>query len=258
MIGRLKEAAVRMDKTEAANADTGVPRTITFRCPPELEAVLPRPIPALLGLPDWFKAMPQRAVSSLLQSEQMTVKRCPPVIDAMTHGFLMPLIADVKIENGEFSWERDVPAGALTNYSRSPIDFHDNNQVTGTPFFREDEFLIKFTNFWTFELPAGYSLLVTHPLNRVDLPFRSLSGLVDADRYIDNFINFPAQWIDHAFSGVLKKGTPVAQCIPVKRDIWTPEFKPIDGEAIARLQELSNAIVSEPGIYRHRFRAAKR
>ena len=127
--------------------DENKPQTVTFRCPPELAGVLPRPVPALLGLPDWFKAMPQKAFSSLLQAEQMTVKRCPPVIDAMTYGFLMPLIADLKVENGEFSWERDVPAGALTNYSRSPIDFHDNNQVVGTPFFKEDEFLIKFHEF---------------------------------------------------------------------------------------------------------------
>ena len=57
---------------------------------------------------------------------------------------------------------------------------------------------------------------------------------------------------------MLKKGTPVAQCIPLKRDVWNPEFKAIEGEAIARLQELSNALANEPGIYRRRFRAAKR
>jgi hypothetical protein len=44
--------------------------TITFRCPPELEPILPRPIPAVLGLPDWFKTMPQRAFSVALQAEQ--------------------------------------------------------------------------------------------------------------------------------------------------------------------------------------------
>ena len=30
--------------------------TLRFRCPPRLEKILPRPIPAVLGLPDWFKA----------------------------------------------------------------------------------------------------------------------------------------------------------------------------------------------------------
>jgi hypothetical protein len=78
-------------------------KTITFRCPPELEAILPRPLPAVLGLPEWFKTMPQRAFSTALQTEQMTVKKCPPFIDAMTYGFLMPLIADLRAENGTFT-----------------------------------------------------------------------------------------------------------------------------------------------------------
>jgi hypothetical protein len=233
-------------------------RTITYRCPPELAQVLPRPIPAVLGLPDWFKTMPQKAFSAVLQTEHMTVKKCPPFIDAMTCGFLMPLIADLQVENGTLSWDRDVPTGALMNYSRSPIDFHDNSQVTGTPFFEEDHFLIKFSNFWTFELPAGYSLLITHPFNRHDLPFVTLTGLVDADAYRDNFINFPARWHDREFNGVLPKGTPVAQCVPIRRDAWTAQFEVIDGDAVARLQELSRAVLQETGVYRRRFRAAKR
>jgi hypothetical protein len=232
--------------------------TITYRCPPELAQVLPRPIPAVLGLPDWFKAMPQKAFSSVLQTEQMTVKKCPPFIDAMTSGFLVPLIADLRVENGTFSWDRDVPSGALMNYSRSPIDFHDNSQLSGTPFFDEDRFVIKFTNFWTFEVPAGYSLLITHPFNRHDLPFVTLTGLVDADAYRDNFINFPAHWRDFEFTGVLPRGTPVAQCVPMRRDAWTARFECIDGEAVGRLQELSRAVLQETGVYRQRFRAPKR
>jgi hypothetical protein len=232
--------------------------TITYRCPPELAQVLPRPIPAVLGLPDWFKAMPQKAFSSVLQTEQMTVKKCPPFIDAMTSGFLVPLIADLRVENGTFSWDRDVPSGALMNYSRSPIDFHDNSQLSGTPFFDEDRFVIKFTNFWTFEVPAGYSLLITHPFNRHDLPFVTLTGLVDADAYRDNFINFPAHWRDFEFTGVLPRGTPVAQCVPMRRDAWTARFECIEGEAVGRLQELSRAVLQETGVYRQRFRAPKR
>jgi hypothetical protein len=238
--------------------DDDIDLPITFRCPPELESVLPRPIPAVQGLPDWFKAMPQKAYSTILQREELTVKKCPPFIDAMVYGFLIPLIADVRVENGTFTWDRDVPAGMLANYSRSPLDFHDNNQVTGTPFFEKDRFVVKFINFWTFELPPGYSLLITHPVNRRDLPFQTLTGLVDADRYRDNFVNFPAHWHDPDFNGVLPKGTPVAQCLPLKRDTWQAQFKVIEGEGAARLQDLTAAILKEQGIYRRQFRAPKR
>jgi hypothetical protein len=103
--------------------DQATQRSITFRCPPELEPILPRPIPAVLGLPDWFKALPQKAFSETLGDDLFTIKKCPPVIDAMTFGFLMPLACDLKVENGEFTWQRDLPAG-IAKYSRSPIDFH--------------------------------------------------------------------------------------------------------------------------------------
>jgi hypothetical protein len=208
---------------------------VVFRCPPELEGVLPRPSLALLGLPDWFKAMPASAFSSVMHTEQLTVKKCPP-----------------------FSWDFEMPGGAITSYSRSPLDFHDSAQVAGTPLFKDDTFVIKFNNFWTIESPPGYSLLVTHPVNRYDLPFVTLTGLIDTDLYKDNFINFPARWRDHSFRGVLPKGTPVAQCIPVKRELWSAQFETITGDAVARLQVTAGAVTSEQGVYRRQFRAPKR
>jgi len=109
-----------------------VPRmTVAFRCPAELESILPRPIPAVQGLPDWFKAMPQKAFSAIRQKELMTMKKCPPVIDAMAYGFLMPLTSDVKVENGEFSWNRDVPGAALpiSPIHRSPTTTAPRSQA---------------------------------------------------------------------------------------------------------------------------------
>jgi len=232
--------------------------SINFRCPPELEPILPRPMAAVLGLPGWFKELPPKAFSAALQEEQSTVKKCPPFIDAMTYGFLLPLTADLKVENGMFSWERDIPPGAFTSYPRSPIDFHDSNQVAGTPLYDDDRFILKFNNFWTIELPPGYSILITHPVNRHDLPFVTLTGLVDADRYRDNFIHFPARWCDPDFTGVLPKGTPVAQCLPLKRDRWSAQYGTITGEAATRLHEVAGSVAREQGFYRRQFRAAKR
>jgi hypothetical protein len=57
---------------------------------------------------------------------------------------------------------------------------------------------------------------------------------------------------------VLPKGTPVAQCLPVKRDLWTGQFAAIAGEAIEHLQDTTAAKPNDPGIYRRQFRAPKR
>jgi len=39
---------------------------------------------------------------------------------------------------------------------------------------------LEFNSFWTIELEPGWSLFATHPVNRDDLPFRLISGLVDS------------------------------------------------------------------------------
>jgi hypothetical protein len=232
--------------------------TLKFRCPPGLDTVLPRPIPAVLGLPDWFKNLPQKAFNPSMGEEGPTVKKCPPFIDAMTYGFLIPLAIDLEVQDGEFTWDFALPVGLVSEYSHSPIDFHDPSQAAGTPFFDDDRFIIKFNNFWTIEAPPGYSLLFTHPVNRSDLPFTTLTGLVDSDTFHDSPIHFPARWHDAGFNGVLPKGTPVAQCMPVKREIWNADFAELSGEGITRLIEAQEAMGSETGVYRRQFRAPKR
>jgi hypothetical protein len=228
--------------------------TLKFSCPVELEGKLPPPVPASLGLPDWLKAMPTKAFSSINLREEETVKRCPPVVDAMTTGFLLPLICDLKVENGAISWDHDLPAGGLLDYPRSPISFHDAGQVTGTPLFDTDRFVIKFHNLWTVEAPEGYAVYFTHPANRFDLPFTTLSGLVDCDSYTDTWIHFPAHWHDTSFEGVLPKGTPIAQCIPVKRDNWIVETSCFTADKTQAVQAFRNEMRGATGLYRRKLR----
>jgi hypothetical protein len=229
--------------------------TLTFRCPAELEGLIPAPVPAPLGLPDWLKTMPTQAFAALGQGDAPTVKRCPPFIDAMTSGFLLPLICDLRIEKGEFSWDNDLPPGGAVGFVRSPVSFHEPSQVMGTPLFDDDRFLIKFHNLWTIEAPEGFALFFTHPVNRFDLPFTTLSGLVDCDRYYENWIHFPAHWHDTSFSGVLPRGTPVAQCIPVKREKWAAKIEALSSEQAQRVQDMATEMNREQGVYRRRFRA---
>jgi len=231
------------------------PMTLKFRCPAELEGILPPPIPASLGLPTWLKAMPTQAFNAINMRDEDTIKRCHPFVDAMTCGFLIPLICDLRIENGEIVWDNEIPPGGSLDFPRSPVGFHDASQATGSPLFESDRYIIKFHNLWTIEAPEGYAVFFTHPVNRFDLPFTTLSGLVDCDRYRDNWIHFPAHWHDVNFKGVLPKGTPIAQCVPVKREDWVAQTASFTAEETQRLHELAKAIGQETGIYRRRFRA---
>jgi hypothetical protein len=228
---------------------------LKFRCTAELEGKLPAPIPATLGLPDWLKAMPTRAFNDINMRDEDTVKRCPPFVDAMTSGFLILLVCDLKVENGAMTWDNDLPLGGPLELPHSPIGFHDASQVAGSPLFESDRFIVKFHNWWTIEAPEGYSVFFTHPVNRFDLPFTTLSGLVDCDRYRDGFIHFPAHWHDLDFCGVLPKGTPIAQCVPVKRESWAVETGCLTADEVERAHDLKNRIKRESGVYRRQFRA---
>ncbi|NBC32564.1 MAG: hypothetical protein GVY13_07800 [Alphaproteobacteria bacterium] len=231
---------------------------IVFRCPPELEGLLPRPVPARRGLPDWLKRMAMTAADADLGFAVRTVKQCPPFVDAMAAGFLMPLAADIRVRDGTFAWDWDPPHGETGTYSRSPLGVHTNSQAAGTPLFDPAALIVKFMNFWTIELPEGWSLLCTHPVNRADLPFRTVTGLVDADTYGHGLIHFPAQWTDTAFEGVLPAGTPVAQCLPVPRQALDLSFETLTGDAANRFAETERAVARKPGAYKRRFRARKR
>ena len=231
------------------------PLTLTFRCPPELEGLAPPPVAASQGLPAWPKTMPAQAFNPLVGADDDTVKRCPPFVDAMTAGFLIPLICDVRVERGEFTWDLDLPPARGVSFPRSPLAIHDASQVTGTPLFEDDRLLIKFQNLWTIEAPPGYALLFTHPFNRLDLPFTTLTGVVDCDSYKDAWIHFPAHWHDAEFSGVLPKGTPVAQCIPIRRESWSLQTATFTDEQAQRTHDLAGEMARERGVYRKRFRA---
>jgi hypothetical protein len=238
--------------------DQATQMTLTFRCPAGLESVLPRPIPAVAGLPDWFKTMPVKSFNPTMGGDTQTVKKCPPFIDAMTFGFLIPLAIDLEVRDGEFSWNFEVPKGFVSEYSHSPIGFHDSSQIAGTPFVDDDRFIIKFNNFWAIQAPPGYSLLFTHPVNRTDLPFTTITGLVDSDTFFQSPVNFPARWHDTNFNGVLPKGTPIAQCLPVRRETWGSRFDVLSGDDTAEMINTRSAIGRETGFYRRQFRAPKR
>jgi hypothetical protein len=201
--------------------------------------------------------MPAQSFSPMTDGLDDTFKRCPPFVDAMAEGFLLPLLCDVEVRDGQLTWDLDLPP-LDEGQARSPLSFHDPAQVAGSPLWASDEFLLKLHNVWTIGAPPGYSLLFTHPVNRFDLPFTTLTGLVDCDLYRYAPIHFPARWVQPDFAGVLPRGTPIAQCIPVRRDRWRMETATLSEDDVERSRELLTEIRRAPGHYRRRLRAHRR
>jgi hypothetical protein len=231
---------------------------VRFRCLPALIDRMPEPQLARRQLPQWLKDAPTEQMAEDLGRPVQTIKQCPPFLDAMTFGFQMPLIGDVTVEDGHFEWHEPW-LDQIEEGERGVLGAHWPDQATGTPFAEAGRFIVKFMNYWTIEMEEGWSLLVTHPLNRPDLPFRTIAGLVHADRYVDTYVHFPAIWTDHSFKGVLKRGTPVAHCVPVRRDPIELVSEAMDDEHLERTRR-QRAQFAHPdeqvrrGIYRREFR----
>ena len=228
-----------------------------FRCDPALSDHLPRPVPARRGLPDWLRKMPAKARSEIHGREIRTVKQCPPFVDAMAYGVLIPLPCDVTVTRGSFSWAWDIPQPSTPGHPRAPLSFHVPAQFSAAPFAREGQAAIKFNSFWTIELEPGWSLFATHPVNRDDLPFRLVTGLVDADRFHDGGINFPAIWAQPDFCGVLPKGMPVAQVFAVPRVAPELEFEGFDEAHRQSYEKTVARVLASPNVYRKHYRARR-
>ena len=188
-----------------------------------------KPFPAVKAIPEWLKKFKRYADESkklrLLSSQttNLSVKACPPFMDAFYSGYLICLQNDIFVEDNDAGLKEVRWTNGGTNF----VSLHSSKQIPQEMIPEEcDPQAFKFLNIWSIKLPKGYSALITHPMNRNDLPFITLSGVVDFDSY-NNPVNLPFFLKKHA-SGIIPAGTPIAQVIPFKRESWSSSVKKFD------------------------------
>jgi hypothetical protein len=132
------------------------------------------------------------------------------------------------------------------------VETHHPAQVAGSPW--ENAAVIKFINPWIVVTPAGYSTLFVAPLNSEAIPFRVLAGVVDTDSFYAP-VNFPAVCeLGRGGSCLLKRGTPLVQAIPFKREQWRSEIGRADAD---RLEKLSREMTHSHHVYREQHHQKK-
>ena len=92
--------------------------------------------------------------------------------------------------------------------------------------------------------------MAVHSVNRDDLPFRLVSGLVDTDSFHAVGIIFPAVWIDPNFGGTLPRGMPIAQQFVVPRQTSELVCELLDAEHTEAFDNVAEQIKGGPGVYR--------
>lgn len=182
-----------------------------------------KPKPASNFVPEWYKQTNSylKKEKNQLNSEipEGTIKKCIPVFDAITAGYIITLPADVIVDQKIDENGIKTPFYSWSGFNL--ITFHPVEQAELYPIDNKNSYP-KFMNPWGITTPKGWSILIVNPLHR-DLPFTILTGLVDTDTY-NNPINFPFVLKDKDWEGLIPKGTPIAQIIPIKRQPWKLKF----------------------------------
>lgn len=180
------------------------------------DKIIGAPKPASFFIPQWYKDINAWITGKKepdLDSNQTneTVKKCMPVFDAITAGYIITTPCDVWIKQID-----DSPYYQWSGFNF--IDFHPYIQTEGHPAVKDKLPSPKFMNPWAIKTPKGYSCLFITPTHR-DLPFTILPGVVDTDTYTAP-INFPFRLNDPKFEGHIPAETPMVQIIPFKRESW--------------------------------------
>lgn len=190
------------------------------------------PEPAIRKIPEWYKSLtkfygsnsemdldPHNNIGA--DGAQVSTKMCMPYFDALTMGYTYVLENDLYVDveadgTPRIWWDGEV----MLVDTRPSLDIPLPNNCHPIHYgWRMN---------WYYETPPGYSVLITHPMNRTDLPFYTMSGVVEAD--IWGLPVFTAFFLQRDFRGKIPKGTPLFQMIPFKRDNWELEVIDTDQE----------------------------
>jgi hypothetical protein len=202
-------------------------KNINFRArsKTEFETQL-KPYPAVKQLPKWFlDAKPYYNIPGYPNDGKLhfrnreantTFKKCIPMLDGLSAGYIIPLWTDVMVEQEEtfpqIYW-KNIPDvfsmhGPSSREIPAPVGY--------------DQVVYKYHNCWIPQTPKGYSCLITSPFGYNDLPFKAVPAIVDTDSSTLELV-FP-MWVKTGFEGIVEKGTPMIQIIPFKRDDWDSTF----------------------------------
>ena len=176
------------------------------------------PAPARLFLPDWYKKTPpyitqEEAVMHGITPQ--TVKKCIPVFDAVTAGYVITTCVDVQVTHSDGLPFYQCP-------STAGLEFHPVFQAPNHPSQNGAPYP-KWVNPWAVNTPPGYSCLFIPPMHNPNGIFTILPGVVDTDTY-NVPVNFPFTLDDVKWEGLIPAGTPMVQVIPFRRDSWKMEF----------------------------------
>jgi hypothetical protein len=211
------------------------------------------PIPGQLLLPRWFKKgdrykKDKEGNRASCQNEEIgSWKTCPAILDSLLSGYLLRTPCDILIvrQNDNFGivFEKgfELFGGIRGEESGFPTP----------PGYESIHFFWQIN--WMPQVPKGYTVLATHPLNRFDLPFLTISGFIDCDEF--GYAGKAPFFIKKGFEGFIPAGTPYMQIIPFHQEEWKSEVNYYDEEQLLKIfkEQKGNFISKTKTNYKEKF-----
>ena len=204
------------------------------------------PRPAGRPMPQWWQDMyayggwgqdgdsTERRVDVVSGMDNASIKRCQPIIDSMTLGYVIRTHAELYIESKDNTsahlTEEVCPAPSVlttatyprrvTDSPNSGVSFHPFGQAMEHPYSKKtQQHLLKIFTPWIVKTAPGYSVIFHSPLNDQNQYFDVIPGVMDSDQFFPK-LNFMIALKDKNFNGIIPAGTPLVQVIPFKREKW--------------------------------------
>ena len=193
-----------------------------------------KPVLAKKLLPDWWKKM---KVNQIVRGKvTQTIRACPAMHDWTKSGWYITTNRDIQVLVGSDRESVGVnkfitkDENGTYNSPSHPADQFDN----AFEYLAEGEHVkdaFKMRNGWNIKTPEGYSCFYLDPFLHQNKFFSTWHGVIDTDKFNTNYDNsqiifYPK--VDHSF--VIKKGTPIVQIIPFKREEWIATYQLRDAE----------------------------
>lgn len=217
------------------------------------------PKPALKNTPEWYRNQP--AVSKEHTSYKQgtvasTIKRCMPVFDSMTAGYIIAAPCDIYVNATDpnelvYSIPRQLMEFKGDIFSSHPVEQYSEYPIDTNRYHKS---LLRIQPFWSIETPKGYSALFINPIHRPS-PLFAFSGLIDTDGFIsEGHLSF---LVEKDFDGIIKQGTPLVQVIPFQRESWESQVFSAE-ESLPRLKRQGMKLRSSfQNAYKTFFRSKK-
>lgn len=196
--------------------------------PEQILQHIPGPLYGSKVLPEWFKNIPryQNDAKEMESAENgyhnLTVKHCMPFLDSIMSGYFLTTWTDIYVERKNGIPNIVYKDKDIAQLISTQIQYQENFPSNIPTLKGHDPFSYVWFKYWRIKTPPGVSCLFTHPMNRPELPFTTLSGITDTDKWNgSDVLNFA---FHENFEGFIPKGTPYIQIIPFRRDQWTHEI----------------------------------